>query len=701
MPSGRISDNLSNWIKYERSTLYDIGKSVTAQGNRLNNIVVQQIKQLEIQRNKRGKRSGQSHVRLWDINQGVNDDNLRTLPQAIPTVVYNKRASKTNSNTLNINNIIQIKQIQNVSATKSQKNLKVCSINPRSVKNKTIAICDFILSNDFDIVAITETWLSSSVDKVCSSELVPNGYKMKQVPRPAKMRGGGVAIIYKSNINFKVLTSSTDGNFSTFEHIDCNIAIEKESFCLSVIYRPPPSQKNGLSTNTFLEQEWPLFLSKYATIGKPVIIVGDFNLHVDKLLDRDALKFISCLETFGLKQHVQGPTHVAGHTLDVVITRDTDNIVSNIEVRDPGLSDSSGKILRDHFAVIFNAHLYKPPPIKKTVSFRKFKSINIKGFREDMKSLDILNANICISDLDEYVESLNTGLSTLIDKHAPLITKTIVLRPSNPWFNDELHEAKHSKRKLERKWKRSQLTVDHEIYRSQCAYVNKLLKRTRISFYAEKIESCGRDQKTLFKVTKNLLGRTDEVVLPVASSSADLAQEFSDFFVDKIDKIRDKIRSETNIQAVQVDTQECMNSEIDELVEFTPVTENELRKVISKSQSKSCELDVLPTWLLKECLDELVPSLTKLINYSLDRSYVPKSFKSSLIRPLIKKPDLDSNILKNYRPVSNLPYVSKIIEKIVDSRLEGYLTANELHDPHQSAYRKFHSTETALIKVQK
>jgi hypothetical protein len=143
-----------------------------------------------------------------------------------------------------------------------------------------------------------------------------------------------------------------------------------------------------------------------------------------------------------------------------------------------------------------------------------------------------------------------------------------------------------------------------------------------------------------------------------------------------------------------------MNSEIDELVEFTPVTENELRKVISKSQSKSCELDVLPTWLLKECLDELVPSLTKLINYSLDRSYVPKSFKSSLIRPLIKKPDLDTNILKNYRPVSNLPYVSKIIEKIVDSRLEGYLTANELHDPHQSAYRKFHSTETALIKVQ-
>ena len=60
------------------------------------------------------------------------------------------------------------------------------------------------------------------------------------------MCGGGVAIIYKSNIDFKILTSSSDGNFSTFEHIDCNIAIDKSSVCLSVIYRPPPSQKNGL-----------------------------------------------------------------------------------------------------------------------------------------------------------------------------------------------------------------------------------------------------------------------------------------------------------------------------------------------------------------------------------------------------------------------------------------------------------------------
>ena len=275
--------------------------------------------------------------------------------------------------------------------------------------------------------------------------------------------------------------------------------------------------------------------------------------------------------------------------------------------------------------------------------------------------------------------------------HAPLLTKQVTLRPTSPWYNEELHEAKHLKRKLERKWRKTNLTVDHEIYRNQCASVNKLLKQTRVKFYSEKIESCGRDQKTLFKVTKNLLGRNEEAVLPTSSSSKELAQTFSDFFIDKIDGIRDKISSDTETKIGAVTTKE-----IDTLVEFIPVSQDELEKVISKSQSKSCELDPIPTWLLKECLEELLPSPTKIINDSLEKAYVPKSFKSSLI----KKSGLDANVLKNYRPFSNLPYVSKILGKVVDARLESHLSLNNLHEEHQSAYKKFHSTETALLKVQ-
>ena len=79
---------------------------------------------------------------------------------------------------------------------------------------------------------------------------------------------------------------------------------------------------------------------------------------------------------------------------------------------------------------------------------------------------------------------------------------------------------------------------------------------------------------------------------------------------------------------------------------------------------------------------------------------VPTSFKCANIRPLLKKPGLDSEILKNYRPVSNLPFISKVLERVVDKRLEQHLVVNNLHEELQSAYRKFHSTETALLKVQ-
>lgn len=132
---------------------------------------------------------------------------------------------------------------------------------------------------------MTESWLNNSMDKTFSKELVHTGYRLKQVPRPWKMRGGGVAIIYKSNIYFKMLTSSSGGHFSTFEHNDCNEAINKYTVQFSVIYRPPPSQKKGLKTNDFLG-EWPIVLSQHATVEKkkkkPIIIVSNLNSHLDK-----------------------------------------------------------------------------------------------------------------------------------------------------------------------------------------------------------------------------------------------------------------------------------------------------------------------------------------------------------------------------------------------------------------------------------
>ena len=120
----------------------------------------------------------------------------------------------------------------------------------------------------------------------------------------------------------------------------------------------------------------------------------------------------------------------------------------------------------------------------------------------------------------------------------------------------------------------------------------------------------------------------------------ELAQVFSDFFIDKIASHTQSVSHAVNVEISHHSAENC-------LVEFNPTSQEEVKRIIQLSPSKSCELDPIPTWLLKDCLNELLPILTKIINTSLETAKVPKSFKSSHIRPLLKKPGLDQNTLKN------------------------------------------------------
>ena len=117
-----------------------------------------------------------------------------------------------------------------------------------------------------------------------------------------------------------------------------------------------------------------------------------------------------------------------------------------------------------------------------------------------------------------------------------------------------------------------------------------------------------------------------------------------------------------------------------------------------KSASKSCDLDPIPTNILKALLDILIKPITTIINLSLESGTFPLLFKEAHVTPLLQKSNLSVN-KKNYRPVSNLSFISKIIEKVVSNRLQAHINSNKLNNPMQSAYRKFHSTETALLRV--
>ena len=134
---------------------------------------------------------------------------------------------------------------------------------------------------------------------------------------------------------------------------------------------------------------------------------------------------------------------------------------------------------------------------------------------------------------------------------------------------------------------------------------------------------------------------------------------------------------------------------------FRPASESEseISKILLSCPNKQCDSDPIPTCLLKQCSSVLIPTITNIVNLSLSSGHFHPILKQSIIFPLLKKFTLDKEQLSNYRPISNLSLISKIIEHIVKSRLTDYLSLNNLLNPHQSAYCKHHSTETALSYI--
>ena len=133
-----------------------------------------------------------------------------------------------------------------------------------------------------------------------------------------------------------------------------------------------------------------------------------------------------------------------------------------------------------------------------------------------------------------------------------------------------------------------------------------------------------------------------------------------------------------------------------ELSKFSPTSEDEL----SGLASKSCSLDPVPASLLRYCIDDLLPIIKRVVNLSFNSASMPSSMKNAVLSPLLKKPSLDFEIFSNFRPVCNLKFLSKVIEKVAAMRLTNYLCDNDLNESLQCAYKEHHSCKTALLRVQ-
>ena len=200
------------------------------------------------------------------------------------------------------------------------------------------------------------------------------------------------------------------------------------------------------------------------------------------------------------------------------------------------LCNDGGKITRDHLAVNFKLNITKPARVRKLVEYRKLCCVNVDSFKRDIKSSVELNQSH--KSIDSLVHSYNTHFFLLLRaKHAPLITKTITLHPHTPWFNQEMHEAKHSRRILEKKYKQAGLQIDRLIFHDHCIRMRKISDRTKQLFYKDKLESCKNERRNLFTIANELLGKKKEHTYPDDLTDSEISTKFSNFFVDKIKKI--------------------------------------------------------------------------------------------------------------------------------------------------------------------
>ena len=397
---------------------------------------------------------------------------------------------------------------------------KFCVLNAQSLNNKAACFTDFICENNLDLVALTETWFTDR-ESASKTQCTPPSYKFFDHPRFAR-RGGGTGLLFKDNMSVSKIAG---GEQQSFEYSEWNVHSGSQRISLIIIYRPPYSEAHPVTTAMF-HAEFAKYLESVVLSVDPLLIVGDFNIHVNCQDDIDTTKLLDLFESTGLEQHVQIPTHHSGHTLDLIVTRLTDRIVASPPPR-------AECLFSDHMPVFCQLQLKRAPLTKSKVSYRNVAAINMDALRKDLSNSSLCK-NIESLDLNDLVACYNKTLESVLNHHAPLKTKIVTTRPVVPWFNEEVKSAKRQRRKAERRWRRTDSYSDLKAYKMQKNYTILVMNRTRKSFYTVFISDNSTDQRQLFKAAKILFTQRSDLTFPDYEDSNILANDIGEFFIQRL-----------------------------------------------------------------------------------------------------------------------------------------------------------------------
>ena len=531
-------------------------------------------------------------------------------------------------------------------------------------------------------MCVSESWLPQNLPDTHVN--IP-GYN---VYRCDKGRGGGVCIYAK--------------NVLTVNHIKLNLTkqVDVEDVWISVQSRKLPAiiigcmyrhPKASVTTFEYIQDVLRLIIMK----NKTFFVLGDFN---DNLLVSDS-KVSKVINSNKLTQIIDKPTRVTATSstlLDLAITNKPDTVLSH---------DVVPQEVADHDLISITVDIRKP---KRSPVIKTFRHLGL--YTKDnlcfklLQKTDDFNKILNSDDVNMQITIFNTTFIDCLNECAPVVTKEIK-RPYAPWMNDSIREAMKVRNATQAKLKSDRLNVDlQEKYKQEKKHVKALIVEGKTQFYHEKFLNYHGNISKTWKTIREIVPSNNSKDAPNNynfRNVKDKANEFNYYFANvgknTYNKTRERIHSANESQHIH-------DGEIGERVGLRnifkpqPVDVNTVILTIKGlNETSSVGSDGIPMKFVKDTLYITAFYITCIINTSIVTGVFPATWKHALVIPILKSGD--NNDPSNFRPISLLPVVSKILEKIIANQLVEFLERQKLLCNNQHGFRPKLSTETALTTI--
>ena len=552
-------------------------------------------------------------------------------------------------------------------------------LNIVSLRKKVDEI-NFSMSKKFiDLIAFNETRLDANIT---DNMINLDGYDI--IRKDRSRNGGGVCIYLRSSINYKIRDDLVPSELEAV----CVEIIKPHSkpFVVTTVYRPPSA------LSEFFDH-FEKLIKAIDNENKEMYILGDLNcdlLRPDKDYNIPTKKK-SLYELYQLSQLIDEATRVTMTTTSLI-----DHMVTNT----PEKNSDSGVIhtgISDHSLIFAIRKLSVIKKQENIVEMRNMKNFNEKKFVAELLKQHWEQVYFFAKDPNDMWEIWKKIFVEVLDKHAPLQCKKIRSKKV-PWITSDIKKLIYTSDKLRRKVISTNLENDWFDYKTSRNKVNIELRNAKKDYYSSKIAGQKFNPKKAWKSINNLLGRQNKptVVNEINlggkhfTTPKDIAEGFNDYFSNIGPDLASKIDTSNYNFETYTKTAES------EFAAFQPVTVSHVCRLLhGLSSNKATGIDKISCKIIKIAAPAISDSLTFIFNQAITLSSFPNEWKMARVIPLYKNGQ--RNIPGNYRPISVLPAISKIMERIMYDQLYNYLTKFELLSDSQFGFRKSHSTATALL----